>query len=145
MGGIHEGLEDSGPARLRPGPGEGTKHHAGYLSGRVLAWLAPRQPLDDELILTAIGYASALATPEGQRLLPEPTGPREDEPSAPSALKAHMFAVALVEKKRGERLDAGLERLFFAWLLEATGTLGTPELVEKMEEMRRRRLKLTGL
>lgn len=143
--GMHEGLEASGPVRLRPAEGERTVRHAGYLAGRLLAWIAARRPIDDGLALTVCGYAAALATPEGQRLLPEPVGPRVLRPGEPSALKSHLFGAALVEKHQGRRLDAGVERVLFDWVLEQTRTRPTPELVANMEELRERRLERTGL
>jgi hypothetical protein len=143
--GLHEGLEGTGPVRLRPGADEPTVRHAGYLAGRLLVWIADRRPVDDALVLSASAYGAALATPEGQRMLPEPAGPREIGPGAPSALKAHLFAAALVEKREACPLDAGLERLMFDWLLEQTRTIATPALVGRMEELRARRLERLGL
>lgn len=143
--GLHEGLQASGPVRLRPRAGEATVRHAGYLTGRLWAWMATHRPIDDALGLTACGYAAALATPEGQRMLPEPVGPRPLGPATASALETHLFAAALVEKHQGHRLDAGVERLLFAWILQQTRTRATPELVARMEGLRRRRLERTGL
>lgn len=141
---MREGLTASGPVRLRPAPTESSKHHAGYLSGRLLSWLASRRPVDEQIILTASAYASALATPEGQRALPGDADAPNTSPTPPSAIKAHVFAAALTEKHRDCAIDEALERGFFGWLLEQTQTPATRQLVAQMERLRARRLERTG-
>lgn len=144
VSGLREGLTTSGPVRLGPSRGESTKYHAGYLSGLLLSWLASRRSVDENIILTASAYASALATPEGQRALPGHAEPTSTSATPPSALKAHVFAAALTEKHRAGAIDAALERAFFGWLLDQTGTPATRQLVAKMERLRERRLQRTG-
>jgi hypothetical protein len=56
-----------------------------------------------------------------------------------------MFAAAMVQRHQKHRLDAGVERMFFGWILEVTRTLATPELMAKTEEMRQRVLERTEL
>jgi hypothetical protein len=144
VAGLDDGFQAAGPVRLHPLTGESAVRHGGYLAGRLLGWMAASRRVDDGLVPSACAYAAALATPEGQRMVPEPGQPREPGPGAASVIKAHLFAAALAERHRGERLQIDAERTFFAWLLEATGTLATPELRAKVDELRERRLERTG-
>lgn len=138
--GMYEGLTESGRAQIHPRPGEQLKHHAGYLAGHLIAWTAANRPFDQETMLLATGYAAAIATPEGQRALAS-----APSPARPAALRAHVFAAALIEIKTRQRLDLALEQLFFEWLLEQSCTPSTDELFAKMNRLRERRLQRTGM
>ena len=137
--GMYEGLTESGRAQIHS-RGEKVKHHAGYLAGHLIAWTAANRPFDEETMLIATGYAAAIATPEGQRALAI-----THSPAKPAALRAHVFAAALVEIKTRRRLDLALEQLFFEWLLEQSRTPSTDELFAKMNRLRERRLQRTGM
>lgn len=138
--GMYEGLTASGQAQIHPRPGEKLKHHAGYLAGHLIAWIASNRLFNEEAMLIATRYAAAIATPEGQQALT--FAPSR---AKPSVLKAHVFAAVLVERKTRRRIDSALEQLFFEWLLEQSRTLPTPELREKMSRMRERRLSMLQL
>jgi hypothetical protein len=144
--GMYEGLTASGHAHLRPRSGEEEKHHAGYLAGHLISWIAANHSIDRDMVMVTATYGAALATPEGQRAVPEAAGNRlAPSPGQPSAIKSHIFAAVLAEKKSGRRLEVAVEQLCFEWLLEQSRTRLTPEIVAKQKQMRERRLQRTGM
>jgi hypothetical protein len=144
--GMYEGLTASGPAQMRPRPGEREMHHAGYLAGHLTGWIAANRLIDDDIVMVAAGYGAALATPEGQRALPGPVCDKlAPLPGDSSVIKSHTFAAVLTEKHRGQRLDAVVEQTCFEWLLEQSGTPPTRALLAKMKQVRERRLRRTGM
>ena len=145
--GKDEGLIAPGRARMRPRPGEETRHHAGYLNGHLISWIADNRPsiwataIDKDRIMMVAGYGASLATAQCQRAYPDPVDNRlEPVAGQRSVIKAHMTATLMTEKHRRKRIDAEIEQICFEWLLEQSEAQPTPALFAKMKQARERRL-----
>jgi hypothetical protein len=128
--GMLAGLLATGSARVIAQPGGNVYHHAGYLSGHLLRWLAARgRELDDRIRLIAAGYAASLADPAGQEALGKPDRP----------MTAHSYAAIRCERAGRQPLPEADERMLFGWLVEQTGTPLTQQLTAKFHRLRTRR------
>jgi hypothetical protein len=128
--GMLVGRREEGKARTASGPHESVYHHAGYLSGHLLGWLARRgRSVDGPLRMIAAGYAASLADPGGQKMLE-----RADRP-----ITAHNYAAIRVERTTGRPLSEIDERMLFEWLLEQTDTQCTDTITATAQRQRLRR------
>lgn len=86
--------------------------------------------LSEPVLLAAIAYAGALATPQGQHALAD----LDDA----SLLKAHIYACLLGER-HGYRIDETEEKALFGWLLAQVEIGPTDDLLRRMLSQRRKR------
>lgn len=101
-------------------------HRAAVLSGRLLTALLPDAP-EEAPLLRAVTYASALATPQGQRPL-----------AAGDLVRAHTYACLLAER-RGGGIGDEEERRLARWLWAQAGAAMAPDDRARLERLRQRR------
>lgn len=107
------------------------RRRAAVLAGHLLRYrLAEGEVVSEPVLLADIGYAAALATPQGQRCLGELT---EEH-----LLKAHGYACILGERQ-GHTIDREEELRLFAWLLAQADLEPDQALLERMLRLRTRR------
>jgi hypothetical protein len=107
--GLVEGLEERGPARLRPREDEEPRHFSGFLTGHLTSWLVERgQPLDNAVVRTASFYGGPVGDEHVQDMLDDPAG---------NVRKVHTYLMVYLEKKIGHPTDIAVESLLVSWLL----------------------------
>jgi hypothetical protein len=129
IAGQYEGLQSTGPARLRPLARETEKHHSGYLLGHLVRWMHARGRVLDRSIVGATLYGSAVAHAEAQRALSKDDG----------VTRAHQYAAIMAEKKRAAGLAVADERMAYAWLCEQADVVLTQAMVARLERIRVKR------
>jgi hypothetical protein len=87
-------------------------------------------PASERELLADVAYASALATPQGQRAL--------GDLSEREVLKAHTFACVLADR-HGHAIDEPQEVALFEWLLRQAGLTPTEALRARMLGLREKR------
>jgi hypothetical protein len=135
LGGQLAGLE-SDPAPADPGgpPDEPPLHRGGYAAGRVYGHLIRTfGALPAELLVPTAGYGSALTT--------EPVARALADGGAVGILKAHSAAAFAAAKRGG--FPPEVELVLFRWLAWQRSIEVSPELLDRYQAWRTRRLART--
>jgi len=112
------------------------KRRAALIAGHLLRdRLRDGAALSEPVLLAAIAYAGALATPQGQRALADLNDA--------SLLKAHTYA-CLLSERHGHTIDETEETALFGWLLAQVELSPTDDLLKRMVSQRRRRQERTA-
>jgi hypothetical protein len=121
---------------LRDGPPTGSEMRvAGLLTGNLQASLIrERGQVSSELMLRSAVYASMVAVWVSENGLP---GKAEQ-------LHAAHTAACIRLQRAGHAMGGGEERTFFGWLVGQAGVQVSPEMLERHERLRDRRLARHG-
>jgi hypothetical protein len=112
------------------------KRRAALIAGHLLRdRLRDGAALSEPVLLAAIAYAGALATPQGQHALADLNDA--------SLLKAHTYA-CLLSERHGHTIDEAEEKALFGWLLAQVELSQTDDLRKRMLSQRRKRQERTA-
>jgi hypothetical protein len=112
------------------------KRRAALIAGHLLRdRLRDGAALSESVLLAAIAYAGALATPQGQHALADLNDA--------SLLKAHTYA-CLLSERHGHTIEEAEEKVLFGWLLAQVELSPTDDLQKRMVSQRRKRQERTA-